>query len=99
VVAAEQGVDEMAMIRMEPTVVRVRADWFSGRPREITWGEERIPVTALSKVRHEQAAYPKAVGPRTTFEVVTPRARLSLSFQHRSRRWTVDGVDQDRDAA
>ena len=89
----------MAMIRMEPTTVRVRADWFSGRPREITWGEVRIPVTALAKVRHEDSAYPKAIGPRTMFEVVTPRARMALNFEHRSRRWTVEGVDEDRDAA
>jgi hypothetical protein len=89
----------MAMIRMEPTTVRVRADWFSGRPREITWGAERLPVTALAKVRHEDSAYRKAIGPRTMFEVVTPRARMALSFEHRSRRWTVEGVDEDRDAA
>ena len=43
----------MAMIRMEPTIVRVRADWFNGRPREITWGEERLPIMALAAVRHE----------------------------------------------
>ncbi len=89
----------MAMIRMEPTVVQVRADWFTGRPREIAWGAQRIPVTALAKVRHEAAAYPKAVGPRTMFEVVTPRARMALTFEHRSRRWTVEGLDEDRDAA
>jgi hypothetical protein len=33
-------------------------------------------------------------GPRTLFEVDTPRARLSLTFQHRSRRWTVTGLDE-----
>ena len=36
----------MAMIRMEPTAVRVRTDWFDGRPREVTWGDERLPITA-----------------------------------------------------
>ena len=89
----------MAMTRMEPTTVQVRTDWFSGRPREITWGDERLPVTALAKVRHEDSAYPIAVGPRTLFEVVTPRARVALSFQHRSRRWTIEGMDEDRAAA
>ena len=27
----------MAFIRVEPVPVDVRTDWFSGRPREITW--------------------------------------------------------------
>ena len=43
-------------------------------------------------VRQEAAAYPVITGPRTLFEVDTPRARLSLTFQHRSRRWTVTGL-------
>lgn len=85
----------MAIVRMDPTDVRVRADWFDGTPREVTWREERLPVTRLAAVRHEDSAYPIEVGPRTVFEVETPRARLALSFQHRSRRWTLDGVDED----
>lgn len=89
----------MAMIRMEPTTVRVRTDWLNGRPREITWGEETLPIMALAAVRHEDSAYPVEVGPRTLFEVVTPRVRLALSFQHRSRRWTIEGLDEDRPAA
>ncbi len=89
----------MAMTRMEPTVVRVRTDWFDGRPREITWGDERLPVWSLAAVRHEDSAYPIESGPRTLFEVVTPRARMALSFAHRSRRWTIEGVDEERSAA
>jgi hypothetical protein len=89
----------MAMIRMEPTVVRVRADWYNGRPREITWGAERLPIMALAAVRHEDSAYPVETGPRTLFEVVTPRARVALAYQHRSRRWTIEGVDEERPAA
>lgn len=85
----------MAMIRMEPVNVRVRTDWLDGRPREITWGEIRLPVTRLAAVRREASAYRADVGPRTIFEVETPGARLALSFQHRSRRWTVDGVDDE----
>ena len=85
----------MAFIRVEPVEVRVRTDWFSGRPREITWGAERLPVTRLTAVREEASAYPVITGPRTLFEVDTPRARLSLSFQHRSRRWTVTGHDDE----
>ncbi len=89
----------MAMIRVEPVPVRVRTDWFDGRPREITWGSERLPVTSLAAVRHETSAYAAAVGPRTIFEVETPRARLALTYVHRSRRWTIDGLDEARPAA
>ena len=86
----------MAMIRVDPVPVRVRTDWFDGRPREITWGEERLPITALRAVRLETAAYRASLGPRTLFEVVTPRAMLALSFAHRSRTWTIEGLDEDR---
>jgi hypothetical protein len=89
----------MAMIRTDPLPVRVRTGWFDGRPREITWGREHLPVYAVARVRHEDSAYQKKVGPRTLFEVVTPRARVALSYQHRSRRWTIEGLDEDRPAA
>ena len=79
----------MAFTRVEPVEVHVRTDWFSGRPREITWGDERLPITQLAAIREEAAAYPVITGPRTLFEVETPRARLALTFQHRSRRWTI----------
>jgi hypothetical protein len=84
----------MAMIRVDPVQVRVRTDWFDGRPTEITWGAERLPVTSLAAVRHEDSAYSVALGPRTVFEVQTPRAKLALSFQHRTRRWTIEGLDE-----
>ncbi len=83
----------MAIVRVEPVEVQVRTNWFNGRPREITWGDERLPITRLAVVREEAAAYPVITGPRTLFEVVTPRARLSLIYQHRARRWTVNGLD------
>jgi len=83
----------MAMVRVEPVAVEVRTDWFDGRPVEITLGEERLPVTSLTLVREESSAYPVVVGPRTVFEVMTPLARLTLSYRHRSRRWTIEGVD------
>jgi hypothetical protein len=83
----------MAFIRVDPVEVQVRTNWFSGRPREITWRAERLPVTRLAVVREEAAAYPVITGPRTLFEVDTPRARLSLIYLHRSRRWTVTGLD------
>jgi hypothetical protein len=89
----------MAFIRVEPVEVQVRTNWFNGRPREITWGEERLPITRLAAVREEAAAYPVITGPRTLFEVDTPKARLSLIFHHRSRRWVVNGLDAARRAA
>jgi hypothetical protein len=85
----------MAFIRVEPVAVHVRTDWFDGRPREVTWGDERLTVTRLVAVREEAAAYPVITGPRTLFEVETSRARLSLTYQHRSRRWTVTGLDDE----
>ena len=66
----------MSMIRVEPVQVRVRTGWLDGSPREITWGAERLRVTRLTAVREEAAAFPVITGPRTLFEVETPRARL-----------------------
>lgn len=85
----------MAIVRMQPVDVRVRADWFDGTPREIRWGAIRLPVTGLAAVRREDSAYRVDVGPRTVFEVDTPGARLALVFAHRTRRWTVDGMDDE----
>jgi hypothetical protein len=84
----------MAFIRVEPLPVQVRTDWFSGRPREITLGGDRLPITRLAAIREEAAAYPVITGPRTLFEVETPRARLALTYQHRSKRWTVTALDE-----
>jgi len=84
----------MAMVRVAPVSVQVRTDWLTGSPREITWGDDRLPVTRLVAVRDERAAYPVITGPRTLFEVDTPTLRLALTYLHRSRRWTIDGLDQ-----
>ena len=89
----------MAMIRVAPVAVQVRTDWLDGRPREITWDGHRLPVTAVGLVRDETSAYPVVVGPRTVFEVETPRARLALAYQHRSKRWTVTALDEVQKAA
>ena len=89
----------MAMIRVEPVEVHVRTGWFDGSPREITWGDERLSVTRLNAVREEAAAYPVITGPRTLFDVETPRARLALTYQHRSRKWTITALDDDVVAA
>jgi hypothetical protein len=84
----------MAMIRVAPVRVDVRTDWFEGRPQEVLWGDQRLPVTAVAAVRDESSAYPVVVGPRTIFEVETPLARLTLSFRHRSRSWMIEGLDE-----
>lgn len=89
----------MAMVRVAPVTVQVRTDWFNGTPREITWGDEHLQITRLVAVRDERAAYPAVTGPRTVFEVDTPEYRLALTFQHRSRRWTIDGLDDIARAA
>ncbi len=89
----------MAMVRVTPVTVQVRTDWFDGVPREITWGDERLPVTRLVAVRVESSAFPAITGPRTMFEVDTPQARLSLTYHHRSHRWAIEGLDEDRAAA
>jgi hypothetical protein len=85
----------MAMIRVEPVQVRVRTGWLDGSPREITWGAERLRVTRLTAVREEAAAFPVITGPRTMFEVETPRARVALTYLHRSRRWTITALDDE----
>lgn len=89
----------MAMTRVTPVSVQVRTNWFDGRPREITWGDRRVPITSLALVREERAAYPVVVGPRTVFEVETPVARLTLSYRHRTRRWSIEGLDEEARSA
>ena len=71
----------MAMIRVEPTTVQVRTSWLDGRPTQVTWREETLPVTRVSAIRHEDAAYPVMTGPRTLFEVTTPKALLLTAEQ------------------
>ena len=89
----------MAMIRVEPVEVRVRADWFDGTPREVTLNGRRLRVLDVIGVRDESSAFPVTTGPRTLFEVETPRARLALTYMHRSRRWTITALDDERRAA
>jgi len=83
------------MIRVAPVEVEVKTNWFDGRPREIAWGDRRLAVLGLVAVRDESSAYAVIVGPRTVFEVDTANARLTLSYRHRTRRWTIEGLDED----
>jgi len=97
--APGKGAIEMAMIRVEPMQVRVRADWFDGRPRELTWDGRRLPVLEVVGVRDETSAFPVITGPRTIFEVETEVARFTLAYRHRARRWTIEGLDRTARAA
>lgn len=83
----------MAIVRAPALPIRVTCDWFDGRPRSVTLADATLPVVSVAKVRRETAAYPRATGPRTIVEVVTPTARLALSFRHRERRWVIEGID------
>ncbi len=85
----------MALIPISPVPVEVRCDLFSGRPRSIRMGPDRVPVLGVARVRREAAAYPMATGPRTVFEVDTADARLALTFRHRSRSWSVEAMDPE----
>jgi len=86
----------MAMVSITPLKVRVRTDWFSGKPHAVQLGDELLPILSVARVRDESAAYRRDVGPRTRFEVETPRARFLLTFLHRGRRWLIDGLDDER---
>jgi hypothetical protein len=81
------------MVRVTPTQVEVRSGWFDGRPRSIRVGEQEVPVLSIDHVRDESAAYPVERGPRTIFEVSTPDSRLRLAFEHRRRRWLLEGME------
>ena len=76
----------------EPLAVRVRCDWISGRPRAVRLARGTVPIWRVLRIRREAAAHPIAVGPRTLFEVVTPRGELMLVYEHRRRRWTLAGI-------
>jgi len=71
----------------------VSCDPFSGSPRSVRIADELIPIIAIERIREESAAYPVETGPRTLFVVRTPRTRLRLTFEHRSRRWSVEPVE------
>ncbi len=83
----------MAIVPVTPTQVDVTCDWFDGRPRAVRVADSTLPVLDVERVREEAAAYRVEVGPRTTFQVRTPESRMVLAFQHRRRRWTVEGLE------
>ncbi|MBA3959713.1 MAG: hypothetical protein H0X60_04895 [Chloroflexi bacterium] len=83
------------MVRITPTEIAVGCDPFTGRPRSVRMGADLQRVVRIERVRDESAAYPVAVGPRTLFDIRTPAARLRLAFEHRSRRWLIEGLDTE----
>lgn len=83
----------MVMVRVTPTEVVVHCDPFDGRPDTVEVQDELMPVLSIDRVREESAAYRVEIGPRTIFDVSTPRTRLRLAFQHRRRRWLVEGLE------
>jgi len=85
------------MVRITPTEIAVGCDPFTGRPRTVRMGADLQRIVRIERVRDESAAYPIAVGPRTLFDIRTPAARLRLAFEHRSRRWLVEGLDTKPD--
>lgn len=83
----------MAMVRVTPTEIKVRVGWLDGRPRSIRVANEDLLVTHIDQIRDEIAAYPVASGPRRIFEVRTSENKLRLSFEHRRRRWLLEGLE------
>ena len=86
----------MALVNVSPTPARIPArirwDRLTHWPREVRWGNDRIRVVGLDRVRDERAAYPMDRGPRLTLVVRTDDgARASLSYD--GRRWIVDAVE------
>jgi hypothetical protein len=88
----------MSLVNITPLEIRVRADWVSGRPRRLRLAGEDVPILDVEQVRDESSAYPAARGPRTTFKVRTPTNRLILAFEHRRRRWLIEGLDPEHPA-
>lgn len=83
----------MAIVRITPTEVQVRCGWMDGRPRSIRVADEDVPVVHIDQIRDELAAYPVERGPRRIFDVRTPEAKLRLAFEHRRRRWLLEGLE------
>jgi len=77
--------------------INVACDVWTGRPRAIRMGSGEQPVLAIERIRDESSAYRAHRGPRTIFVVRTADARMQLSFEHRPRRWVLDGMEVRQD--
>ena len=88
----------MAFIRVEPVQVQVRTDWFSGRPRAITWGDEQSPDhPARGRPRgsrrlsgHQRAADALRSGHAQGASLVDVPAPVAPVDRHGSRRSRSD---------
>ena len=83
----------MAFTRVEPVQVHVRTGWFDGRPREITWGDLRLPVTRLASSARRPRRIRSSPDRARCSRSRRREPELSLTYHHRSRRWTVTGLD------
>ena len=84
----------MALVKINPTVARVRWDRRADRPADVRWNGRRIRVAGLDAVRDERSAYPVARGPRVMFVLrSTDGGRAALAFDPRRRRWTLEAVE------
>ena len=88
-----QQPDTARYAQHEALAVRVRCDWISGRPRAVRLARGMIPITRVLRIRREAAAHPIDAGPRTLFDVLTPRGRLALVYEHRRRAWKLHGIE------
>ena len=83
----------MSMFQSAGNQITVACDVWTGRPRAVRMGAEEQPVLAIERIRDESSAYRAQRGPRTIFVVRTADARMQLSFEHRPRRWVLDGME------
>ena len=88
-----KGAIPWRFIRVEPVPVRVRTDWLDGRPREITWGAERLPITRSRPsarrrrpTRHHGTADPLRSGDAPRPALAHLSASLATLDHDRSRR-------------
>ena len=86
----------MAMIRVEPLEVRVRADWFDGRPREVTLHGRRLPRPGGHRRPRRELRVPGRHRAPDALRGRDGGRPLQLAFRHRSRRWTVRGHGRAR---
>jgi hypothetical protein len=85
----------VALVKIDPTVARVRWDRRAHRPADIRWNGHRLRVAGLDAVRDERSAYPIDRGPRVTFVLrATDGGRAAVTFDPRRRRWTLEAVEE-----
>ena len=85
----------MAMIRVEPVEVQVRTDWFDGRPARDHLGR-RAPAGHAPRGRPRGGRrLPGHHRPADALRGRHAAGARRLTYQHRSRRWTITGLDED----